>query len=121
MENDTNNDYVREYAPYESATAFLKKRLKGQDRVRWSFVIQGIPDEAAARIIELQVKACFAQELELNSRSVEDGAGATWRLTARTVPGKLPKEKDFHERAGWLWGLASHYGARLESLAFQLE
>ncbi len=111
----------REYAPYESAVAFLKKRLAGKDRVRWSFVIQGIPNEAAARTMSLQLNKRFTLNLEISLLSVEGPSGSSWRLAALSAPGKLPQEKVFHEQGGWLWALAAHYDARLESLAFQLE
>ena len=57
IENEQSDDYIREYAPYQSATKFLRRQLRRRDKVQLNFVLPGFPDCQAAQVLQKKIVA----------------------------------------------------------------
>jgi hypothetical protein len=131
-EHQFGNDYYREYSPYESAPAFLGRRLDNSDKVQLSFVVKGTSDFRAAQAFEqellswkkddfqftlIQTQSITSDKTQVQSNEPEE---VHWRLSGVSKPIKLPSEEDFYLFTGCLWDMASHYGGRLDSCSFRI-
>jgi hypothetical protein len=131
IENEQSDDYIREYAPYESATKFLRRQLRRRDKVQLSFVLSGFSDCQAAQALQKEIVAWKKNELKLTlmkvgSHAVNQDLSAElpgesqWRLSGVSVPQSLPSEKEYYYITGCLWSMAAHFGGKLEACSFRM-
>lgn len=124
MDEKKPEDYIREYAPYESSIAFLSGKLHRKDKVQFSFVIRGSGDFRAAQALEQELIAWKKAKLTLTLTKAglhTDPAEQTqWRLSGISAPRKLPSEKAYFKFIGRLWDMTAHYEGRLETCTLRL-
>ncbi len=124
MEQNNSEDYSREYAPYESAPAFLSRKLSPRDKVQFSFIVKGSSDFRDAQALEQELMAWenigLSLKLMKSILNSDLAEGTQWRLTGISAPSKLPSEKVYYNFIGRLWAIAAHYGGLLVTCTFRL-
>ncbi|MFW5760379.1 MAG: hypothetical protein ACOCXH_05315 [Cyclobacteriaceae bacterium] len=131
IENEQSGDYIREYAPYESATKFLRRQLRRRDKVQLSFVLSGFSDYQAAQALQKELVAWKKNEFKLTLMKVGTHAinqdlsselpgESQWRISGVSVPQRLPSEKEYYYITGCLWSMAAHFGGKLEACSFRM-
>ena len=121
INNHSTEYYQREYTPYESAVAFLRRQLKRSDRVQLSFVINGVYNYDAALTIKKEIELWKKNFFDITLTQIEEKDAVTqFRVSGLSKPIKLPSEKKFYDTTGRLWSIASHFGGRLDICSFRM-